>query len=145
MTVIEEFARLSGSYFINGRYQKSDGGTSYDVVDPATEEVIGQIVDCNESEVTDVIDAANTAQKKWAAMNGLTRAELMHEVAIKMRDMTPVLAEMLTREMGKPYKETADEVAWSASAIDYYAEVRAPSIIMPRLADMNVDVSWVRR
>lgn len=123
MTVIEEFARLSGSYFINGQYQKSDVGTSYDVVDPATEEVIGQIVDCNESEVADVIDAANMAQKKWAAMNGLTRAELMHEVAIKMRDMTPVLAEMLTREMGKPYKETADEVAWSASAIDYYAEV----------------------
>ncbi len=123
MTVIEEFTRLSGSYFINGQYQKSDGGASYDVVDPATEDVIGQVADCSETEVANVIEAANTAQRKWAAMNALTRAELMHEVAVKMRNMTPVLAEMLTREMGKPYKETADEVAWSASAIDYYAEV----------------------
>ena len=121
--VLEEFSKLSGAYFINGQYQKSDSGTSYDVVDPATEDVIGQIADCNENEVGNVINAANAAQKKWASMNGLTRAELMHEVATKMRKMTPVLAEMLTREMGKPYKEAADEVAWSASAIDYYAEV----------------------
>ena len=35
----------------------------------------------------------------------------------------PLVAEMLTREMGKPYKESFDEVAWSASAIDYYAEI----------------------
>lgn len=123
MTVLKEISRLSGTYFINGQYKRSNSGTSYDVVDPATEEIIGQVADCNESEVADLIDAANTAQKKWAATNGLTRAELLHEVATKMREMTPMLAEMLTREMGKPYKETADEVAWSASAFDYYAEV----------------------
>ena len=35
----------------------------------------------------------------------------------------PLVAEMLTREMGKPYKESFDEVGWSASAIDYYAEI----------------------
>lgn len=35
----------------------------------------------------------------------------------------PLIAEMLTREMGKPYKESADEVAWSATAVDYYAEI----------------------
>jgi betaine-aldehyde dehydrogenase len=37
--------------------------------------------------------------------------------------MRPLVAEMLTREMGKPYKESADEVVWSATATDYYAEV----------------------
>ncbi len=123
MAALKEFSRLSGSYFINGHYKKSDSGTSYDVVNPATEKVIGQIADCTENEVAEVIALANTAQKKWAATNGLTRAELMHDVAAKMRKMTPVLAKMMTCEMGKPYKEAADEIAWSASAIDYYAEV----------------------
>ncbi|MDH4160155.1 MAG: aldehyde dehydrogenase family protein, partial [Actinomycetota bacterium] len=39
------------------------------------------------------------------------------------RRLQPELAEILTREMGKPYKETADEVAWSVTATDYYAEI----------------------
>ena len=40
-----------------------------------------------------------------------------------MMTARPLVAEMLTREMGKPFKESADEVSWSASAVDYYAEV----------------------
>ncbi len=47
----------------------------------------------------------------------------MHDMAAKIREMSLVHAEMMTLEMGKPFKESADEVAWSASAIDYYAEV----------------------
>ena len=35
----------------------------------------------------------------------------------------PRVDEMLTRETGKPYKESIDEASWSASATDYYAEV----------------------
>ena len=37
--------------------------------------------------------------------------------------MRAELAELLTREMGKPYKESADEVDW-AITLDYYAEIR---------------------
>jgi betaine-aldehyde dehydrogenase len=37
--------------------------------------------------------------------------------------MRSELAELLTREMGKPYKESADEVDWSITALDYYAEI----------------------
>ena len=123
MTAQEELKRLSGSYFVDGAYQNSASGKGHDVIDPATEEVIGEIADCSEDEVNQVIAVANRAQAAWAAQTGLARAERMHEVATKMRGMTPVLSEMLTREMGKPYKECADEVDWSASAIDYYAEI----------------------
>ena len=41
----------------------------------------------------------------------------------RIRANRPLVAEMLTREMGKPYKESFDEVSWAASAIDYYAEI----------------------
>ena len=122
MTALDEFSNLSGSYFVNHEFRMSTSDASFDVIDPASEDVIGQIPDCTEDEVNQVIATANVAQKMWAAQNGLTRAELMHEVAAKMREMTPILAEMLTREMGKPYKESADEVSWSAGAIDYFAE-----------------------
>ena len=123
MTAQDALRRLSGSYFIDGAYQKSTSGKGHDVIDPATEDVIGEIADCSGDEVDQVIAVANRAQKAWAAQTGRARAERMHEVATRMREMTPLLAEMLTREMGKPYKECADEVGWSASAIDYYAEI----------------------
>jgi len=53
----------------------------------------------------------------------LTRAELLHEAARRMREAKPRVAEMLTREMGKTFKESTDEVGWSVLAVDYYAEV----------------------
>ncbi|MBE9558548.1 MAG: aldehyde dehydrogenase [Proteobacteria bacterium] len=123
MTAIDELKRLSGTFFDGAQFVKSAATGGFDVVDPATEDVIGQIPDTTEAEVDAVIARANKVQREWNSQNPLTRAEALHEVATRMRKMTPVLAEMMTREMGKPYKETADEVAWSASAIDYYAEV----------------------
>lgn len=123
MTAIDELKRLSGTYFDGAQFVKSEAGGGFDVIDPATEEKIGEIPDSTEAEVDAVIARANKVQRAWNRKNPLARAEALHDVAARMRKMTPVLAEMLTREMGKPYKETADEVAWSASAIDYYAEV----------------------
>lgn len=123
MTAQDELRRLSGSYFIDGAYQESTSGKRHDVIDPATEDVIGEIADCSGDEIDRVIAVANRAQRAWWAQSALARAERMHEVATKMREMTPLLAEMMTREMGKPYKECADEVDWSASSFDYYAEI----------------------
>ncbi len=123
MTAIAELKRLSGNCYIDGAFRKSASGAGHDVIDPATEDTIGEIADCAMGEVEQAIAVANRAQRAWWAETALLRAERMHEVAVKMREMSPLLSEMLTREMGKPYKECADEVAWSASAIDYYAEI----------------------
>jgi len=123
MTALTEFGGLSNRLFIGGQDRASRASTGFDVIDPATEDTVGRIADATDAEVQDAIDAANKAQRAWRKVNALTRAELLHDVAQHMRAMRPLLAEMLTREMGKPYKESADEVAWSITAIDYYAEV----------------------
>src|SRR5262245_16747254 len=123
MSALNELSRLSRQVFIGGEFRKSQASAVLDVGDPATEDKIGEIADTPEAEVAAAIAAANKAQKAWDKKNTLTCAELLHEVAHKMRALKPVLAEMLTREMGKPYKESADEVEWSATAVDYYAEV----------------------
>ncbi|MBL6931898.1 MAG: aldehyde dehydrogenase [Rhodospirillales bacterium] len=123
MTAKSEFERLSGKIFINGEYRSSSASDVLNVIDPATEDVIGQIPDTTKTEVDEAIAIANKVQKEWNKVNGLTRAELMHEVAANMRQLRGIVGEMTTREMGKPYKETTDEVDWSASALDYYAEI----------------------
>ena len=123
MTAIKELKALSNKFFINGEFRDSAATDGLEVIDPATEENIGHMPYTTPAEVNEAIAIANQSQKAWNKVNALSRAELMHEVAANMRDARGILGEMLTREMGKPYKETTDEVDWSASAIDYYAEI----------------------
>jgi len=123
MSIQEKLNDLSGTLFIDGHFYKSESSKQIPVIDPATENVVGHVADATEREVETAINIANHAQKAWRKTEFLTRADLLHSVARKLREMTPVLAEILTREMGKPYKETADEMEWSATCFDYYAEI----------------------
>ena len=47
----------------------------------------------------------------------------LHDIAARIRREKARYAEYLTREEGKPFKESVDEVSWCATAIDYYAEL----------------------
>ena len=123
MSVADSFRQLSGRHLIDGQQLRGAGAEQMPVIDPATEELIGELVEATPTEVDTAVNAANAAQKLWKKVNYHRRAELLHEAAHAMRQARPVVAEMLTREMGKPYKESADEVVWSATATDYYAEI----------------------
>ncbi len=122
MSVLEEFDRKSQTILLAGEYRRSDSAEHHDVIDPATEQVIAQIAEATPAEIDAAVDAARAAQKKWWRISALERSEIMHEIANDLLAMKAMLAEALTREMGKPYKESADEVDWSVSAIRYYAE-----------------------
>ena len=101
MSALNELTRLSRHVFIGGEFRKSGAASLLDVGDPATEDKIGEIADTPEAEVAAAIAAANKAQKAWNAKNSLTRAELLHEAAHKMRALKPVLGEMMTAGDGQ--------------------------------------------
>ena len=121
--VIEQYLNLSHNLYVNGKYQKSSSTSGLEVIDPATEIKLGEIAETTSNEINDSINISKGAQKNWWKISALERAHLMHKVADKMIKMKSVLAEGLTREMGKPYKESADEVEWSAHSIRYSAEI----------------------
>ena len=123
MSALDNFKSLSGSLFIDGAFKASASTLRLPVFNPATEDKIGEIADATAAEIADAILISGQVQKRWNAINMLTRAEALHAVASEVRRLRPMLAEMMTREMGKPYKESFDEVSWCVSAIDYYAEI----------------------
>lgn len=123
MDATARFNILSGRHRIDGALRRAAGKQSLAVIDPATEQRIGEVVEATHGEIDAAIAAANAAQRRWASVNYHRRAELLHESARRMAASRPLVGEMLTREMGKPYKESVDEAGWSVSAIDYYAEV----------------------
>jgi len=122
VSVLAEFDQKTNRILLDGEFRRSEASVSRDIIDPATEDVIGQIAETTAAEVDAAVDAGHAASRKWWRMSALERSEIMHDVANDLHAMKPRLAEALTREMGKPYKESADEVDWSVSAIRYYAE-----------------------
>ncbi len=109
---------------IAGEHVPSVTGEYFDVHDPATEALIDQAPLGSEEDARRAISAANAAFKSWRTTSAHEKAELLHEVARKIRERTEDLATLLTREGGKPLIENRDEMGWSAACFDYYAELQ---------------------
>lgn len=98
-------------------------GTPVEVVNPATEEVFAEVTSATRSQIDAGVASARTTFKSWKKMPAPERGELLHQLSAWIVDHTGELAETLTREGGKPLVENRDEMGWSASCFDYYAEL----------------------
>jgi len=98
-------------------------GETLDVEDPSRGETFASVALPSEEQVDAAISAAREAAGPWGATPAAERAEMLHEVAARIRARSDVLAETMTREGGKPRIENSDEVGWTAAAFDYYAEM----------------------
>jgi betaine-aldehyde dehydrogenase len=98
-------------------------GSPFDVENPATEERLVEVRGPSPEQLDAAVAGAREAARGWASTPAVERAELLHEVAIRIRAMTDSLARAMTLEGGKPLIENSDEVGWTAAAFDYYAEM----------------------
>ncbi len=106
-----------------GGEQAAGNGAALPVENPATEETLAQVAAAGPEDVDAAIAAASEAAPVWASIPAVERADLLHEVAARMRARTDELARVMTLEGGKPLVENSDEVGWTAAAFDYYAEM----------------------
>ncbi len=93
------------------------------VENPYSEETLAEVALPSAEQVDAALAAAREAARAWAQTPAVDRCELLHEVAARMRARTDELAELMTREGGKPLIENSDEVGWAAAAFDFYAEL----------------------
>jgi len=107
---------------INGE-QVGGEGEPLSVENPYTETDIASVGLPSADQIDAAIAAAREAARGWAATPAIERCELLHEVAARLRARTDELAELMTKEGGKPLIENSDEVGWTAAAFDYYAEL----------------------
>src|SRR5688572_13006863 len=94
-----------------------------DVLDPATGEAIGRIP-AGSAEVTDAaVHAARVAAQEWARTDPSERAASLKAGARRLREHARELAELQTREGGKPLADSLGGVAAGIGAIEQYAEL----------------------
>src|ERR687894_1786669 len=106
-----------------GGEQVEGGGAPLAVENPATEETVAEVRGPSAEQLDAAVAGAREAAGGWGSTPAVERAELLHEVANRMRAMTGELARAMTLEGGKPLVENSDEVGWTAAAFDYYAEM----------------------
>ena len=91
------------------------------VINPATEEAVGEIPDQGAEEVGRAVARAQKAWDGWRKNTAHERARMLEEVARRIKERSQSLARLLTLEGGKPLRENVDEMGWSASCFEYYA------------------------
>jgi acyl-CoA reductase-like NAD-dependent aldehyde dehydrogenase len=106
-----------------GGEQVAGQGDPLPVENPATEEELATVGTPSQPQLDAAITAAREAWPAWARLPAAERAEALHEVATRMEARTDELAEVMTREGGKPLVENSDEVGWVVSAFRFYAEI----------------------
>lgn len=92
------------------------------VSNPATGETLAFVYDIKEQELQDIISKSQIAQKKWASLLALERANILLKWYDLMLEHKQVLAEILTQEMGKPLAEANGEIVYAANFIRWFAE-----------------------
>ena len=135
--------------FINGEFYKTS--TRFSVDDPATEQSIVDVSDIDEQGVNIAINAAKGAFVKLKATNATERSETLmrwYELVIKHKQ---TLATLMTKEQGKPLKESLGEIDYGAGFIKWFAEQakRSYGDVIPatdnqhRLTSYNNLLAWL--
>ncbi len=131
--------------YLDGRWQASESGATLEVRDPATGELVGTTAVASAKDVDTAVRIAVKAQREWAALGADRRAAIMHRGASLIRERIDRIADLLTREQGKPVPDSVKEIAFGADVIDYYAEegLRVGGTMRPSLrADIRSIVEW---
>ena len=107
--------------FVDGKWLDTEDKATYPVNNPATGELIKQVSDSGIPEVLAAIDAAESAFNSFSTLLASERSALLmkwHDLILENKEG---LANLATKESGKPIKEMRGEIDYSASFIRFYA------------------------
>ncbi|WP_417711163.1 NAD-dependent succinate-semialdehyde dehydrogenase [Roseibium aggregatum] len=107
---------------IGGVWQEAANGKTIDVIDPASQSVLGTVPDMGGAETRAAIEAAEAAFKDWKAQTHAQRAELLERWHDLMIEHLEDLALLLTLEQGKPLTEARGEIRYGASFVKWFSE-----------------------
>ena len=108
--VTRALAAAPTKVFINGAWREARGGGRFEVINPATGDVITRVADADAGDGLAALEAAAAAQDGWARTAPRARAELLHNLYKIVVERTEEFAVLMTIEMGKPLAEARGEV-----------------------------------
>ncbi|HEY1367883.1 MAG TPA: NAD-dependent succinate-semialdehyde dehydrogenase [Gaiellaceae bacterium] len=108
--------------YVDGTWVEADDGRTFDVLDPATGDVLARVPRMGADETRRAIAAAADALPAWKSSLARDRARILRRWADLMLDRIDDLALLLTLEQGKPLEESRAEVVYAASFLEWFGE-----------------------
>jgi betaine-aldehyde dehydrogenase len=120
---------MQDKLFIDGRWVPPRSGKTFDVVDPATEEVFHQAPAGGAEDINAAVAAARRAFDigPWPAMSGAERAAILHAMGDEITARVDALAALEVRDNGKPLPEAVWDIEDTAGCFHFYADLAARS------------------
>lgn len=112
----------SAIQFINGHWNNAVNKGSWNLINPGTEESLGEVSYGDAADANLAIDAAAGAFKAWSRMNCYARAEILHKTAAYIRTHQEEFATDMVLESGKLMPEARGEWGVAANLFDWFAE-----------------------
>ena len=112
---------LQGNLYINGEWVSEEEQTYFESINPATQELVGTCAAATASQVDDAVKAASTAYSHWKNTSIPERAAFLTKAAELFEDRKEELAQVMTKEMGKPLTESIGEVGVVIATAQYMA------------------------
>ncbi|MEG2803259.1 betaine-aldehyde dehydrogenase [Stenotrophomonas sp.] len=110
--------------YIGGRYVPSQGKRTFEVVNPATGEVLANVHSANSDDLDAAVESAQAGQKAWAALTTVERSRILLRAVALLRERNDALAELETLNTGKALSETTTvDIVTGADVLEYYAGV----------------------
>jgi betaine-aldehyde dehydrogenase len=108
--------------YINGEWTDSVSKKIFPVYDPSTEEIIAQVPEANVEDVNRAVAAAKVAFEDgpWATTTAQERGRVLFRLADRIRQNATMLAELESRNSGKPIVEAECDIADAATCFEYY-------------------------
>ncbi|WP_404441954.1 NAD-dependent succinate-semialdehyde dehydrogenase [Sutcliffiella horikoshii] len=108
------------SMYINGEWVNTE--EVIEVTNPATGEVIGTVPSISEDQLEKVVQHAEEAFQTWRNYTAYERADILNKWFVLLEENKKLIAETLTKEQGKPFREALGEVGYANSFVDWYKE-----------------------
>ena len=128
MPEFQTFTIPKARHFIDGRFQDAVSGETFDVIDPTTEEVIGQVARGGESDAHSAVAAAKRAfaRGEWSRAKPSFRKEVLYRVADLIEERSDEITYLQGIEMGEPVLDSEGKVAFyvarSAQNFRFFAD-----------------------
>jgi len=120
MDIDKLLASVPTGLWIGGEERTSS--STFDVLNPATDEVLIAIADATPADGIAALDAAAAVQGEWAATPPRERGEVLRSVFEAITARADEFATLMTLEMGKVYAESLGEVKYGAEFFRWFAE-----------------------
>ena len=106
--------------FIAGESQDSESGQVTEIRNPATKEVVDTVPKGTVGDTRKAIDVAAAALRKWSEMAPAKRGSILLEAGRLIHQQEKELANLLTREQGKPIRESVLEIRRFVHTLEHY-------------------------